>query len=268
MLSRLVILLSISMWLLSCSSSGDHEKSVPVSDSVAPSRKPAVLSRIKTPDTVLSFAGVWVNEIYVDKIRKSHSPRLSQGIMASCIVIPDSTLKETNMVAGFHEGGPQMVVVKIGERYQFYDPPLKTPLDTIEPLGPRRLRIGNQYFARLSYPDPRKTDWGILEELLFSGKYQKVDGGEVVFGTDGHITGLDSILYYEPVIDFADRGDGQVDRINLGQSHKKLDDYSFRFDGDTLLIYTVDCLQYNANEKGCDSATFGYLLWKLKKEVR
>ncbi len=169
------------------------------------------------------------------------------------------------MVAGFHDGGGTMVVVKDGNRYQFYDPELKLPLDTIEPLSPTRIHIGNQYFRSLKHPDTNKNDWGILEEILFSGRYQKEDGKEVEFGTDGHITGLEIASYYEPVIDYADRADHQLDLINLGQSHKKLDEYGFRFDKDTLLIYTVECLHYDANEHGCDSSKFGELMWKLRR---
>jgi hypothetical protein len=49
------------------------------------------------------------------------------------------------MISGFHEGGAEMVIVKDGNRYQFYDPEFKTPKDIIVPMSPDRLRIGNQY---------------------------------------------------------------------------------------------------------------------------
>jgi hypothetical protein len=272
MITRPLISPFICICMLSCSSPPDSSSSSANPDSTGqiavkapPPVRQEAIPRFKTLDTVLSFAGVWVNEIYFDSIRNNHSPRLDQGIGKSCIIIPDSTLKATNMVAGFHDGGGTMVVVRDGNRYLFYDPELKLPFDTIEPLSPTRLRIGDQYFRPLNHPDTGKNDWGILEEILFSGRYQKEDGEEVLFGTNGHITGLDIVSYYEPEIDYADRTDRQIDRIRLGQSHKKLDEYGFRFDKDTLLIYTIDCLRYNAGEHECDSAKFGELMWKLRK---
>jgi len=62
------------------------------------------------------------------------------------------------MISGFHEGGAEMVVVKDGNRYELYDPEFKTPKDIIEPISPDRLRIGNQYFQKLKYPDKAKYD--------------------------------------------------------------------------------------------------------------
>lgn len=59
-------------------------------------------------------------------------------------------------------------VVRDGNRYQFYDPELKLALDTIEPVSPARLRIGNQYFRPLQHPDTDKNDWGILPVTLDS----------------------------------------------------------------------------------------------------
>jgi hypothetical protein len=272
MITRLFLCLIVYTCILSCSSPTGLANSSANTDSagkhaaktsIIASREP--VPHFKTLDTALSFAGVWVNEIYFDSIRNNRSPRLDQGIGKSCIIIPDRTLKETRMVWGFHDGGGSIVVVKDETRYQFYDPELKLPSDTIEPLLNSRLRIGDQYFRRLNHPDTSKNDWGILEEVLFSGRYQNEDGKEAVFGRNGHITGLGSASYYEPEIDYSDRADRQIDRIRLGQSHEKLKEYAFRFDEDTLLIYTIDCLRYNADEHDCDSSKLGELKWKLRK---
>jgi hypothetical protein len=176
----------------------------------------------KTFHTALGFAGAWVNEVYVDSIRKNRSPRLDQEINESCINIPDSTLKTTNMIYGFHEGGAEMVIVKDGNRYQFYDPEFKTPKDIIEPMSPDRLRIGTQYFQKLKHPDMEKYEWGILDEILFGGKYQSQDGQEVVFGIDGHIKGLDTVTYYQPHADYTGEQDLGVDRISMGRSQENL----------------------------------------------
>jgi hypothetical protein len=219
----------------------------------------------KTFHTALEFAGAWVNEIYVDSIRKNRSPRRDQGISESCINIPDSTLKTTSMISGFHEGGAEMMIVKDGNRYQFYDPEFKTPKDIIEPISPDRLRIGNQYFQKLKHPDMEKYEWGILDEILFGGKYQDQEGKEVVFGIDGHIKGLDTVSYYQPHADYTEEQDLGVDRISMGRSQEDVHVYGFQFDKDTLFIYRINCLQYDSIAHQCGLEKLGGLRWKLQR---
>ena len=162
---RLLSLL-IALFLFSCSSPTPSGK--PVVDSIVgavkadtPKEQPMARHPVESEDTVLPFAGVWVNEIYLDSIRKNHSPRLSQGVMESCIILPARTLQVTRMIAGFHDGGPAWVVVKRGAYYQFYDEAREIARDSIEPLPANRLRIGHQHFGRLNQPDPNKADLGI-----------------------------------------------------------------------------------------------------------
>jgi len=158
-----------------------------------------------------------------------------------------------------------MVIVKDGNRYQFYDPELKTPKDIIEPMSPTRLRIGNQYFQKLIHPDMGKYDWGILNEILFTGKYQNQDGKEVVFAIDGHIIGLDSVAYYQPHTDYTGEQDLGVDRISMGRSQENVRVYGYQFDKDTLFIYRIDCVQYDSIAHQCGLEKLGGLRWKLQR---
>ncbi len=262
----------IILCMLSCSSPRDRGSKSNPDSSVSPiadgSPSGRTLPDFKTFHTALGFAGAWVNQIYVDSIRKNRSPRQDQWISESCINIPDSTLKTTSMISGFHEGGAEMVIVKDGNRYQFYDPEFKTPRDTIEPISTDRLRIGNQYFQKLKHPDMEKYEWGILDEILFGGKYQCKDGKEVVFGMDGHISGLDTVTYYQPHADYTGEQDLGVDRISMGRSQDKVHEYGFRFDKDTLLIYPIDCLQYDSIAHECGLEKLGELRWKLQRMPR
>lgn len=270
MITRPLLTPLIILCMLSCTSPRDRDsRSDPDSSvSLIAGGSPSVKTTpdFKTFHTALGFAGAWVNEIYVDSIRKNQSPRQDQGISESCINIPDSTLKTTSMISGFHEGGAEMVVVKDGNRYQFYDPEFKTPKDIIEPISPDRLRIGDQYFKKLKFPDMDKYEWGILDEILFGGKYQSQDGKEVVFGMDGHIKGLDTVTYYQPHADYTGDQDLGVDRISMGQSQEKIHEYGFQFDKDTLLIYPIDCLRYDSIAHECGLEKLGELRWKLQKK--
>jgi len=269
MVTRTLLALLVILCVFSCSSPRDRgSKSIPDSP-VLPIAEESPSGRtppdFKTFHTALGFAGAWVNQIYVDSIRKNRSPRQDQWISESCINIPDSTLKTTSMISGFHEGGAEMVVVKDGNRYQFYDPEFKTPKDIIEPMSPDRLRIGNQYFQKLKQPDMKKYEWGILNEILFDGKYQSQDGKEVVFGINGHVKGLDTVTYYQPHADYTGEQDLGVDRISMGHSQENVHEYGFQFNKDTLLIYHIDCLQYDSMAHECGLEKLGELSWKLQK---
>jgi len=265
---RLLLSLLITVFLFSCSSHTPSGK--PAADSTAGTvatdtskKQPVARPRVESEDTLLPFAGIWVNEIYLDSIRKNHSPRLSQRVMESCIIIPGRTLQETSMIAGFHEGGPASVVVKKGSLYQLYDEGREIAGDTIEYFSSQRLRVGDQYFRRLNHPDTAKADFGILEEILFSGTYLTEKGEKVTFNTDGSVSGLPGLSYYEPVIDYI--GDeGQIDLLHLGPTHRKLDNFGFCFKKDTLSINMVKCLHYSGSE--CDSNALGEVLFTLIKQ--
>jgi len=215
-------------------------------------------------DTSLPFSGVWVNEIYIRHIRDNRSPRLSQDVMESCIIIPARTLQVTRMVAGFHEGAADMVVVKDREHYKFYSADLTLFRYDIQLSKDNRIRIGDQFFIRLQRPDTTLTDWGILEEILFAGKYLDQRGQPVTFAADGHLSGLGDLSYYIPRIDYATMAN-QVDHIQLGRTARQLDDFGFRFDKDSLIIYTINCVHYDGGEKQCDSEALGKRLYTLKR---
>lgn len=259
-------------FILSMSSCGSHPKPDTGSGSDSSisitAGKSALASSgadFKTLRTALDFAGAWVNEVYVDSIHKNQSPGKDQVIMESCIEIPDSTLKKTCMIGGFHDGGPAIVIVKKGNQYQFYDPELKIPGAIIEPISARRLRIGNQYFQKLEHPDMEKEEWGILNELLFSGNYQNEEGKEVIFEMNGHIRGLDTVTYYQPHADYTEEQDLDADRISMGRSPNKVHVYGFRFNKDTLSIYNIDCLKYDSAAHECGLEKLGSLIWKLHR---
>jgi hypothetical protein len=221
-------------------------------------------SDFKTLDTALSFAGLWVNETYIDNIRKTRSPRQSQDVMESCITIPSRTLQVTRMVAGFHEGAEDMVVVKDRDRYQLYDADLRSLQKELELISPTRIRIGDQYFSRMSHHDTTLTDFGILEELLFSGRYERERGQEVVFTADGRIRGLDSFVRYSPVIDYTAGSSGDFDLVNMGSGKGR--DYGYRFKGDTLHIFRTICATAGAEGNFCDSIAAGPMLYKLVRK--
>ena len=168
------------------------------------------------------------------------------------------------MVSGFYDGAGDMVIVKDGEHYKFYSADMTLFINDIQPVSDSRIRIGDQVFIRLQQPHTALADWGILEELLFSGKYVDKWGQPVVFTADGRLSGLDSFSYYVPQIDYMAMAT-QVDHIQLGRTGRQLEDFGFRFDKDSLILYSVNCLHFDGGEKQCDSETLGERLLTLTR---
>ncbi|WP_343667992.1 hypothetical protein [Chitinophaga sp.] len=219
-------------------------------------------------DTALSFAGIWVNEGYVNDLHITQSPRLSRADSISCIEIPARTLMVTRYIGGFHEEAGDMVAVKSGDQYVFTTPDLsKKNADTIRIFSPTRIKIRDTYLYKLVKGDRNKADWGILEELLFSGTYHLENGKRVVFGNNDTITGLDDFIHYIPIIDdwYSDINN-DVDYIEFETSANTKEKYGYKFFMDTLTIYKTKCLQENNRTKACTFETYGEKVFTLIKE--
>jgi hypothetical protein len=219
--------------------------------------------KAKFEDAPIPFAGLWVSEPYVNGVRQGKPLRELQGSETSCIVIPARTLQHTIWIYGFHEGGGGVVFVKKGDDYFTYTLYNGKCADTLQTLADGRLRIGHSNYIRIGEKDSTVYDMGVLEQLLFAGRYLRSNAGDTaVFSKNGKIEGLDSLGWYEPVIDYI--GDPtSVDRIRVGRDKKHLNDYAFRIVGDTLMIYAIDCLQYA--DKDCVSDTLGRRMYALPK---
>jgi hypothetical protein len=215
--------------------------SLPVASAPKTDQAPEVLPAFKKLDTVVPFAGVYVNADYVAKIRQNGSPRLDQDTSASCIKVPPRTLQVTRMVWGFHDGGADCVVLKDSNDYAFYSADLKHLMWTIVPVDSQRIIIGDKAFLKLQHPDTTKYDWGILEELMFAGKYLSRRSDTVVFTADGQVSGLGDYRSYDPKIDYSDPdARSEYDQIFLSQGPDAREEFGFRFAGDSLLLYTVE----------------------------
>lgn len=221
-----------------------------------------VLPAFMKLDTVVPFAGVYVNATYLKRIRRNHSPSKDQLLTASCLVIPARTLRVTRMVSDFHDGAGDMVVLKAGDKWQFYSRDLATALDTIEVAGDSSIFIGGDTFIRMQHGDTTKSDWGILEEVLFAGKYMDARGGTVVFSPNGEVSGLDSFAFYRPQIDYAEM-DRPVDHVQLRWTYGSPIDLGFRFVGDSLVLYTIDCVKYGSSR--CSVEKLGERIFSLVK---
>ncbi|RFM34101.1 hypothetical protein [Chitinophaga silvisoli] len=266
-----LFILGITLGFIACKNSVASKPESEIetaTESAPPVAEPDSVGTFEALDTALSFAGIWVNEGYVNDLHITQSPRLCRADSISCIEIPARTLMVTRYISGFHDGAQDMVVVKNGNQYLFTAPDLsKKNVDTIQVLSPTRIRIRNTYLYKLGKGDVKKSDWGILEELLFSGTYHFENGKKVIFGENDTIIGLDLFTRYTPVIDgLAEEVENDVDFIDFETSTNTRETYGYKFFMDTLTIYKTKCLQRNARTKACTFETYGEKVFTLIKE--
>ncbi|MBO9203709.1 MULTISPECIES: hypothetical protein [Niastella] len=244
-MTRLSVILLISVFLFACHSAN---------------RKPDdhIVSNLKTPDTVVPFAGFWLNETYVKKIEHTRSPLESQHASANCcLFIPASTLQPASMASNLHEGGPDMVIVKKDNSFQFFHKENDTVSHLaydIQIISANKLKVGKQTFI--------KTNENFLADILFSGEYKDTIGTTIQFSKDGHITGLGTYSVYDVVYDYLGPG-MEVDLIDMGQNPKNMEQFGFKFDQDTLTIHKLNCLETDSTDNSCLEVSLGDIKYKL-----
>lgn len=266
-----LFILGITLGFIACTNSVANKPESEIetaTESAPPVAQLDSVGNFEALDTALSFAGIWVNEGYVNDLHITQSPRLCRADSISCLEIPARTLTVTRYIGSFHDGAADIVVVKSGDQYIFTTPDLsKKFADTIQIFSPTRIKIRDTYLYKLVKGDVTKRDWGILEELLFSGSYHLEDGKKVVFGENDTIVGLDDFIHYVPNIDhlYAEVNN-DVDYIEFETAGNKTETYGYRFFMDTLTIFKTKCLQENNRTKECTFETYGDKVYTLIKE--
>ena len=217
----------------------------------------------KKLDTTVSFSGCWLSEDYYNSIRQFNSPKKAQD-GSQFIVIPDKTLQQTIMIYNFHEGGPFLKILKHGNDYEIWevqDDSLTQRLSTIEVLSATKIKLGDKTFVKINPLKNQDTEQ-ILEEILFKGQYTNSNGKTIEFKPNGQVIGLDNFHFYDPIIDYFDEG-MQVDQIRLGNSQTELDYYGFKFQGNTLELFKLNCIEFDSTSKNCGVVEYGQLIHKL-----
>lgn len=243
---RLSVILLTSSILFACHSTNP-----------TPNEPLASNSKFKTLDTVVPFAGFWVNETYVKNIGRTKSPRECQNIFESCLTIPARTLQPTSMVSGFHEGAGEIVVVKKDNTFQFYNKEADTISNLaydIQVMAADKIKIGKNTFI--------KTNENFLADILFSGEYRDTLSNTVQFLKDGHIKGLGSYTVCEPIYDYMGPG-MEVDLVDIGSNAKNLEHFGFKFSQDTLFIHNLNCLLRDSSDNSCLQVSLGEIKYKL-----
>jgi hypothetical protein len=211
-----------------------------VQDSLSPAAAVPV-SDFKKLDTTLYFAGLWVNEQYVENVKHTRSPSTVEVPEYACIIIPAKTRKETSIIFGFHEG-QEVVVLKNGSKYEIWDQPVLNRLQEIEILSQNKMKLGYDTFVKLKEGDvsAEKNPYNIVDILLFAGSYRDDKGALVEFSRNGKVTGIPGITEYEARLDYA-MSEAVTDQVSLGAGAETMTEYAFRFDKNRLTISHMKC---------------------------
>lgn len=214
---------------------------------------------ISDNDSILSFTGLWINKQYVDAINETKSPISAlKDINVSYIYIPKKIHQNVSMIFDFHVGGGDLTIEKKDGQYYFYTSDLKKEIERVS-IKDNILTTGNESFIKVSQTD----DYGILETILFKGKY-RLGSKLVEFHINGKISGWDDFNEYIPVSDYSGPG-LNLDQIILKTPEHKILIKGFKFIKDNLLIYDLNCEKYDSANQQCDSYSLGSLQYKLTK---
>jgi hypothetical protein len=217
----------------------------------------------------IPFAGDWLNEKYFDLIRDKRSPRDAQEKVENVFIqIPGHMRDTTVMVYGFHESGPDIVIVKKDNQYELWEiqgDSLDRKAWTAQVIDADHLQLGEDRFVKINSAHGAYNEALILEEILFKGHYKLKGGGEVEFKNTGEVTGLGNYKYYRVLSDYLDAG-LDVNQVWLGETRDSMEYYGFKSKDKTLDIYKLKCLEYNKEDKRCEQVDFGKVAWSLTKE--
>jgi hypothetical protein len=211
-------------------------------------------------------SGFWISENYIEKLKRTSSPRLSQD-STSYLKITDVLYGRVNIVYNFHEALGPMEITNTTGNLQLWMLSAEHEgegiyFDSIQRVNQRKIKIGNISYTKLDLAPVHNSDL-ILEELLFRGTY-KMDSSEVIFTNEGKVTGLKNYTVFRPVMDYYDAG-MQIDLIDFFTGDTASVRLAFKFTGNKLEIFNVKCLDFDKKENKCVNIDYGKLLFTLQK---
>lgn len=224
--------------------------------------------------------GEWILSSYIDSVIINKAIyKFSNGFASTAYLIKFD--EDTCRLFGFHENADLPLIDKTDSSYSFgYSLDQYWIIKQIDSntLSVKEYIDTNQF---KSYkPDNKEYQYkkndtqlpidDIKEyfiDKLFKGKYENLSNGSIVeFSNNNQINNLDSIKYYNLIIDFWDYSPGNYDVIILSKSKNNdiKDMYHWYFNGDTLNI--LNLVGNYDDESGFYQAEPNKVVYKLKKK--
>lgn len=219
--------------------------------------------------TNIPFSGIYVNEEYLKALIKTKSPRSAQEKCVECmIIIPNKTLERATMIYNFHEGGGDLTIVKNEGKFQLWEMAENKPEhhnSDITPLKDNAIRVFDKTFVKIQdikTSSPEMQEPLIIEQYLFNGIYSDGLGNNIELDKNGKVKGFNNYKNYYPRIDYYDIC-LDIDQIGFGATQDNYDWYGFKFNGDTLSLYEIICIDYNTDINDCEAVGYGKLKYKF-----
>lgn len=179
--------------------------------------------------------GFWVNTRYEQVLLDTKSPKQAQqAVEFSGFQVAEGS-GESTFIWSFHEGTPTYLH-REGTKIGFSNTSDNKPEYTAT-FQNDTLSMGSEKFVYVESGE----EFQIVEKTLFEGEYL-YHGKSVQMKANGEITGLDTLTHYSPLIDYFDVG-LDVDMITLGSANSLPKRFGFVFEGNTLNVYSLKCVQ-------------------------
>lgn len=243
---RILIVFTVSLLLLCCTSKDQD-------------------SAETAPQTAIEISGQWISEEYFESIKNTKSPKKVQT-GSEYMSIPEHSGEPITILINFHERIDSLVILRRSNTYEIWQVERNTithRVRRIKILANDKISVDGKNFYKI---DPVRKNGTplVLEELLFQGRYISKNGTIVEFTKERNVSGLDDVEYYEPMVDYFDAG-RQIDQVGLRRAGKEIEWFGFRFNGDTLNIYSLNCITYDSAEKRCLEVAYGALAFSFIK---
>lgn len=229
------------------------------------SEKP--ITELKSIITINDLSGDWVNLKYLHSIQKTKSPKESQGEGEySYVTISNDTAL---FILGFHEGFDLKIKTFNENSFYcigYYGDTIKMTVSNDTMVIKNKLTKDTYIRYQMRFPG----SWFgslLLNKEIFSGIYKDVDFPDhtISFTDNGKVAGFLDYISYVVQDDYADAG-CQYDIVYLRKEPDDRFEYTWRFAGDTLIIYNLDCMSFDNENDICLETERGKILYRLLKK--
>lgn len=220
----------------------------------------------KTLD-IKDLAGDWVNTKYLKSVQKTKSARISQyACEYSYITVKSDTAL---FILSFHEGMDLKIIPN--KMNSFYC--IGYNNDTIKLIVSNDTMIVNHTANQdtflkypMQFPNESLTN-RLLTKEIFSGDYVNVDSANHIlsFKDDGLVNGFLNYSSYFVQDDYVDAG-CNLDILYLRNMPDDRFEYTWTYLNDTLIIYKLDCQEFDTISKRCVITKKGKLIYRLVKK--
>lgn len=186
--------------------------------------------------------GYWVNKRWWETLQRTKSPEKAAKDLgvAGAAVRKDSTGNwEAVVNYAFHEGMAYRVKPTRDSSYDFVNMEIKEVEHNFRLNPDQTAQLDSFVMVRIG--DGQMSDTYFSNSIV-GGTYSiKSSKGDVVFGADGKLTGLDGYVGYEVLFDYIE-DQLQADEIMLIKpgEYGERDLYVFQFKGKQLLLSTIE----------------------------